>query len=242
MKSVERLFVFCEGQTEETFTNIVLAPHFEAMFRTTAYPLLLPTKKGAHDRRHKGGWANYRTARHFMTGIMEQHHRAGVWFTTLLDYYGLPQDFPQPTTLAASSPREKVIDLEKAMARDVTSDRLWRFTPHLQLHEFEALLLADVEMFVLEFPDRARAIGRLRAEIQGLAPEDVNGGRETHPSMRIISHIPEYQGLKPSAGPILASRIGLPRLRQKCLHFADWLSELERQLGEATGPSRTRAS
>jgi hypothetical protein len=82
MKSVERLFVFCEGQTEETFTNIVLAPHFDAMFRATAYPLLLPTRKGAHDRRHKGGWNNYRIARYFMTGIMEQHHRAGVWFTS----------------------------------------------------------------------------------------------------------------------------------------------------------------
>ena len=221
MKSVERLFVFCEGQTEETFTNIVLAPHFDAMFRATAYPLLLPTRKGAHDRRHKGGWNNYRIARYFMTGIMEQHHRAGVWFTT---------------------PREKAIDLEKAMGRDVTSDRLWRFTPHLQLHEFEALLLADVEMFVIEFPDRARAIARLKAEIHGLAPEDVNGGRETHPSMRITRHIPEYQGLKPSAGPILASRIGLPRLRQTCPHFADWLSELERQLGGDDRPEPTRAS
>ena len=55
MKSVERLFVFCEGQTEETFTNIVLAPHFDAMFRATAYPLLLPTRKGAHDRRMGDG-------------------------------------------------------------------------------------------------------------------------------------------------------------------------------------------
>jgi hypothetical protein len=102
---------------------------------------------------------------------------ATLTFTTLLDYYALPQDFPQAAAPAASSPREKAIDLEKAMGRDVTSDRLWRFTPHLQLHEFEALLLADVEMFVIEFPDRARAIARLKAEIHGLAPEDVNGGR-----------------------------------------------------------------
>ena len=239
MTSIERLFIFCEGQTEETFTNIVLAPHFHAMFGATAYPLLLlSNKKGAHDRRRKGGWNNYGTARHFITGIMEQHHREGVWFTTLLDYYALPEDFPQPATPLASSPRGKVIDLEKAMGRDVTSDRLWRFTPHLQLHEFEALLLADVEMFVAEFPDRVREITRLKAEIGGLSPEDVNGERETHPSARIIRHIPEYEGLKPSAGPILASRIGLPRLRQRCPHFADWLSELEQQLAGTPGPDQ----
>jgi hypothetical protein len=170
-----------------------------------------------------------------MTGIMEQYHREGVWFTTLLDYYGLPQDYPQSTAPAASSPRGKVVDLEKAMALDVTSDRLWRFTPHLQLHEFEALLLADIEMFIVEFPDRSRDVGRLKAELAGLAPEDVDGGQETHPSMRIISHIPEYEGLKASAGPILASRIGLPRRRKKCPHFADWLSELEQRLAAMPG-------
>jgi hypothetical protein len=47
MKIVGRLYVFCEGQTEETFTNLVLAPHFASMFGATAYPLLLPNKKGA---------------------------------------------------------------------------------------------------------------------------------------------------------------------------------------------------
>ena len=230
MKSVGRLFVFCEGQTEETFTNLVLAPHFAGMCGVIAYPLLLPNRKGARERRRKGGWNSYRIARHFMTGIMEQHHRDGVWFTTLLDYYALPQDYPQPTSPAASSPRGKVIDLEKEMALDVTSDRLSRFTSHLQLLEFEALLLADVEMLIAEFPDRSREVGRLKAELAGLAPEDVDGGQETHPSMRIMRHIPEYEGLKASAGPILASRIGLPRLRETCPHFAGWLSELEQQL------------
>jgi hypothetical protein len=167
---------------------------------------------------------------------MEQHHREGVWFTSLLDYYALPEDFPQPATLAAPSPRARVVDLETAMGRDVTSDRLWRFTPHLQLHEFEALLLADVEMLIAEFPNRAREVALLKAEISGLAPEDVDGGRETHPAMRIIGHIPEYEGLKTSAGPILASRIGLPRLRQTCPHFADWLAELEQRLAGMPRP------
>jgi hypothetical protein len=236
MKPIKRLFVFCEGQTEETFTNLVLAPHFDAMFGAVAYPLLLPSRKGAHDRRRKGGWNSYKAARLFIVGIMEQHHREGVWFTTLLDYYALPEDFPQPATPAAPSPRARVVDLERSMGRDVTSDRLWRFTPHLQLHEFESLLLADVEMLSAEFPDRAREVARLKAEILGLAPEDVDGGRETHPAMRIIGHIPEYEGLKPSAGPILASRIGLPRLRRTCPHFADWLAELERRLAGTPGP------
>jgi hypothetical protein len=229
MKSVERLFVFCEGQTEETFANVVLAPYFMA-FGAVVRPLLLPNVKGAHSRRHKGGWNSYRIARHFMNGIIEEHHSGSVWFTTLFDYYALPGDYPQPATPAPTTARDKAKGLEIAMARDLLTDSLWRFTPHLQLHEFEALLLADVQMLIAEFPDRSREVARLKAELAGLAPEEVNGGPATHPSMRIISHIPEYEGLKASAGPILASRIGLPRLRQRCPHFADWLSELEQRL------------
>lgn len=229
MSAITLLYIFCEGQTEETFANIVLAPHF-LTFGSFVYPLVLPNVKGAHSRRNKGGWSSYRIARHFISGIMEQHHRDGVWFTTMFDLYALPQDYPQPPGLLSGTVRETVAALEVAMTRDVVTDTLWRFTPHLQLHEFEALLLADIDQFAEEFPERRDALPMLKADIAGLAPEDVNHGTETHPSARIIRRIPEYEGRKASAGPILASRIGMDRLRQSCDHFAAWISELERRL------------
>ena len=232
MSAAVRLFIFCEGQTEETFAQQVLSPHFLGEFATYTYPLLLPNVRGAHARRHKGGWISYRTARHFMHGIMQQHHRNDVWFTTLFDFYALPADYPRPAAPLPISAREKVLASEVAMQSDLLTDGLWRFTPHLQLHEFEALLFTDIGLFVEEFPERRHGVAALQAEVAGVAPEDVNDGAETHPSRRIIRHIPEYDGRKASAGPILASRIGLDRLRRHCGHFAEWLSNLERQLVE----------
>lgn len=224
------LYVFCEGQTEETFANLVLEPHFHARFGTAVYPLLLPNVQGSHSRRHKGGWNSYRMARQFMRGIMEQHHREGAWFTTLLDLHALPDDCPAIAAPQGTAARNKAIALEQAIREDLVTDALWRFMPHLQLHEFEALLLTDVGLLGKEFPERIKEIGRLKAELAGLAPEDVNDGIETHPSRRIIRHIPEYAGRKASAGPILASKIGLVRLRAACPHFAQWISELEQKL------------
>ncbi len=228
-----QLFLFCEGQTEETFSNVVLAPHF-ANLGVFVHPLLLPNVKGAHARRHKGGWNSYQTARHFMHGIMQQHHREGTWFTTLYDYYALPNDYPGADP-AATAPREKVTALEKAMAEDLVTNSVWRFTPHLQLHEFEALLLVDVDAFGKEFPERPEGVALLKGDIQGIAPEDVNDRSNTHPAARIIRRIPEYEGRKASAGPILAAHIGLVRLRQSCPHFAAWISQLERHIIGAAG-------
>ena len=224
-----RLFVFCEGQTEETFTNTVLAPHF-ADLGAFLYPLLVPNVKGAHTRRHKGGWNRYQTMRRFIHGFMQQHHADGTWFTTLFDYYALPDDYPGVTTSMRASPREKVTALENVMAQDLTSDTLWRFTPHLQLHEFETLLLVDIDAFGEEFPERLNDVTSLKTDIGRLAPEDVNDGTETHPAARIIRRIPEYEGRKASAGPLLAAHIGIARLRQHCPHFAAWISQLEQHI------------
>ena len=233
------LFVICEGQTEETFANIVLAPHFLPS-GTYVRPLVLPNVKGGHARRNKGGRNSYRVARQSINSAMEQHHRDGVWFTTMFDCYALPQDFPRPPQDIPAASRDKVAALEKAMADDLLSDSLWRFTPDLQLYEFEALILADIDLLGEEFPERRNALAALRSNLAGLAPEEVNDGTATHPSARIIRQIPEYEGRKASVGPVLAARIGLDRLRQRCPHFGAWISEPERHVPRQPEPPAQR--
>lgn len=220
-----RLYVFCEGQTEETFVGTLLAPHFVPL-EVEVTPLILPNKPGSNVRRHKGGWIDYRKARRFIREVMQQMHAEDTWFTTMLDLYALPADFPGMGNAPHGPAEARIAALEAAFHADICDDRLWRFTSNLQLHEYEALLLAAPEALIHFYPDRTDAVAALRADIGGLAPEAVNEGPQTAPSKRIIHHLPEYN--KVVAGTLVAMEIGLPTLRACCPHFDAWLVALER--------------
>jgi hypothetical protein len=57
-------------------------------------------------------------------------------------------------------------------------------------------------------------------------PELINDGAETAPSKRLLKAIPEYD--KPTGGVSVVEKIGLYTLRNKCRHFTEWLTKLER--------------
>lgn len=225
---MKRLYVFCEGPTEESFVDNLLVGHFAAR-DVIAKPLILPGKAGSTSRQHKGGWTSYAKARRFIRLTMDQMHADDTWFTTMLDLYALPGDFPPVAADTARSGEARVAALEAAFHDDICTDQLWRFTPYLQLHEYEALLLADPAALLRLYPDRQDAIALLRQDIGDLAPEAVNEGPETAPSKRILRHLPEYA--KVLAGTLVAMEIGLPTLRTRCPHFDAWMTELERRLG-----------
>ena len=64
--------------------------------------------------------------------------------------------------------------------------------------------------------------------VAGKNPEEINEGQETAPSKRIIKEIPEYKGQKATIGPLVAAKIDLDVLREKCKHFNEWLTRLEK--------------
>jgi hypothetical protein len=230
--TIQRLYIFCEGQTEEAFANTTLYPHFFSRSRTSVTPILLPSKRGTSGRVHKGGWTSYTKAKSFIRNFMAGKHSEETWFTTLLDLYAIPEDFPGLMEASTNDASRRVSLLEASFANDVKTDELWRFSAHLQLHEFEALLLAEPEEIKPSFPNRVDEINALIDEITGLDPEHINHGHRTAPSKRIIKFIPEYEGQKASTGPIIANRIGLERLRTKCPHFDTWLDEIEYRIDE----------
>ncbi len=225
---VRRLYILCEGQTEEAFVNRVLSGHFLATSATRAIPIIPSNRAGSQSRRHKGGWTSYAKARTALHRLMEQHHGDETWFTTMLDLYAIPDDFPGLRSALSETAAQRVARLEAGFADDIKTDRLWRFTPYLQLHEYEALLLTDVAAIARSFPDQDEsAAAALAIDIGRCPPEEVDGHRETAPSKRIIRHFPGYAGSKPSDGPIIAAEIGLPRLRAACPHFDGWPTTLE---------------
>jgi trehalose-6-phosphate synthase len=57
------------------------------------------------------------------------------------------------------------------------------------------------------------------------SPELINDGETTAPSKRILKLIPTYK--KITDGIIIARKIGLEIMREKCPHFNQWLTQLE---------------
>lgn len=217
-----KLNVLVEGQTEEAFVAGTLAPHLSRLsVRATARCVQTGSRGGYV---YRGGLSLYRQAKTDITAWMREDPEA--WLTTMFDLYKLPNSFPGNQDKAlAGNPYERVEALERALSEEIASPR---FIPYIQLHEFEALLLADPPKLGMYFDDCPEAVRKLAAMAASReSPELIDEGEETAPSKRIIAAIPEYRDAKKSAGPMVAGYIGLPAMRAKCKHFADWLSKLE---------------
>ena len=221
-----RLHFVVEGQTEEAFVNQVLKPHLGGM------SIWVDVRRVETGRKrgfiHRGGIISYAKVKKDITNWLSQDRKPDARFTTMFDLYGLPESFPgYGAATRERDPYARVRILEDALREEI-GDR--RFIPYFQLHEFEALLLSDPRRLDVQFHDQGAEAGirNLIEMVSGFAsPELIDDGRDTAPSKRITSEIPEYGRMKASSGPIVAKAIGLDALRSKCRHFAEWLDKLE---------------
>lgn len=219
-----RLHILCEGPTEEAFVNRVLRPYL-ATKNVFVSAQSIPKKKNTNSRKYKGGWISYEATKNALLAWMKSDR--GAWFTTMLDLYAIPGDFPKiGEAKEILDPRARITVLEQAFADDIVSCGFRRFTPHLQLHEFEALIFADASKLDWEYLEHDSQILKLIAIADDKGdPELINDHPETAPSKRISKEIPEYAKVK--SGPLVADKIGLSVLRTRCKHFGVWLNCLE---------------
>jgi Domain of unknown function (DUF4276) len=134
------LYLYVEGQTEQEFARTVLAPHL-ASFDVFLMGAVLAEFSRGKGRVHRGGVIKYGPFRRGLVELMKQHDRPGVVFSTMLDYYKYPTDAPGwAEANKLTDPARRVTALQDALADDTDPRRL---IPHLQLHEFEALLFTD---------------------------------------------------------------------------------------------------
>ncbi len=153
---MKTLYVFCEGRTEQGFCTQVLAPHLAGFGF-----LHVPSVKVAFSRKkqviRRGGIRSYQPMRDDILNTMKSRPDKDVFFTTILDLYGLPRGFPgkSENTRNPANPAPYVRALEKAFAKDIGDSR---FVPHLQLHEYETLLFADPAAFAITFENCQAAI------------------------------------------------------------------------------------
>lgn len=222
------LNIISEGSTEEAFINNVLRSYFAPM-GIYVYTRKILTGWNKLDRRPaKGGLLKYaQFKKDIYRWIESDRGKVNTYYTSMVDLYQFPRDEESPykrEIQQISNPFLKVKALEEAIGKDIDHPH---FIPYVQLHEFEALLLADPERLVSLYPDKKTAVDRLQREILGMHPEEINEKPSSAPSKRIIKYIPEYEGQKAQVAPLVVEDIGLLRLRERCSHFNDWITKLE---------------
>jgi Domain of unknown function (DUF4276) len=217
-----RLYLTVEGETELKFAKETLFSHL-AKFKVEVRPRMVLTNRKLGKR---GGALNFQRLKRDTTHLMKEDAHREARFSTMIDMYALPADYPGwKEAEKKSKPADRVLELEKALAAELDDSR---FIPFLQLHEFEAFLYCDLKQMQSRIEDSDKAIGDLQKEVADYScPEDIDEGETTAPSKRLIKHLPRYENLKVRVGAPAASAIGLQVLREKCPHFGQWLTRLE---------------
>jgi len=154
---------------------------------------------------------------------------ASCYCTTMLDYYGLPSDFPGKSeikTTMNSQMKSQVIT--KALTNKIRADlgdAERRFLPYIQMHEFEGLLFSEPNTLASSLQQLHLISDFVKIREQAGNPEEINDSPQTAPSKRIEKLYNAYD--KP-VHPLLAARaIGLHTIRINCPVFDRWLTSIE---------------
>ena len=203
---MKRVIVYCEGPTEETFINRLLAPVF---YDKEIY--LIPSSCG--------GVSKYSIIRRDLRKLCRNDSSAVI--TTMLDYYGLPSETPGMDLEYGMDIDRRVTMIEDKIQEDMGEPN---GVPNWMVHEFEALLFTKPDCFSC-CGLSAREIDVLsRVRAQADSPEHINNNPNTAPSKRILAVYPAYQ--KPLDGYSVASQIGIEAMRRECRHFNEWINTL----------------
>ena len=220
---LKKILILSEGFTEESFIRDVLHPHLGNK-GVLAIPVIVATKRVKAGADFKGGIISYGKFKKEIKMLLAD--TSAVCVSTMIDYYGLPGDFPGREAQSKESIFERAYRLEQAFARDVDHRR---FVPYLSLHEFEALLFSSPAEIAGIAPEQDAENKLLSIKRSFSSPEEINDNPQTHPAARITGLIPAFR--KSPHSPLIAGRIGLAQIRNECRHFDAWLTKLE-EFGE----------
>ena len=222
-----RLLIHTEGETEDAFVEDVLAPHLYGLGYVSVAARLMGS---AQSRERRGGVKPWDSVRDEIVDNFVGDSELVV--STMVDYYGMPNDWPGRADAAASvlATAERAALIENAMLEDVRvrMDRNFninRFVPYVMMHEFEAMLFSDCDRFAYAVgsPHLSRDFQAVRDAFAN--PEDIDDSPISAPSKRIELLLPGYS--KPLIGTNAALNIGLDAIRGECPHFRGWLGRLE---------------
>ena len=226
--------IITEGQTEQTFVRDVLAPYMAGK-RIYLYPALIG-KQG-----QKGGGVCFSRAESDIGIFLKQ--RKDTYVSTMFDYFRIDPKWPGKDQISIKArtgmdlgTTDKAKLLEDETHRIITEsfpecNASNRFIPYIEMHEFEALLFSDVSILAAKIGIREINLRKILREFS--CPEDINDNPDGAPSKRLEALKIGYR--KSVMGPVILNTIGIPKIREKCPHFDEWLKKLENLTGGANG-------
>jgi hypothetical protein len=216
---MNRIRILVEGQTEQAFIKNILIPYFDSR------QIYLHAVK----LRRQGGITPYQRAKEVIVRSLKED--AALICTTMVDFYGMPKDWPGRTKANLyRDGTEKVDIVESGILKDIAghlgnSFNPNRLMPYVQMYEFEALLFSSPVKLAESLGDEklSSIFQTIRNEFS--TPEEINDNYDTCPSRRIEG---VFQGFKKTINGIsAASLIGLEKMRRECPHFNEWITKLE---------------
>lgn len=213
---MKKVYIYCEGQTEEIFINEVLAPYFWNM-DIYVTPIVCETKRNGN-RKFKGGVSEYKKIKKELLMICKNHHHEYV--TTMFDYYAMPEDTPN---IKDTTPDiyDRIENIEKSVDEDIAQPNCFF---NLMLHEFEGLLFSNPQSFSLVAGHEVvEKVNEIKEEFP--TPEHINNSPKTAPSKRLESIIANYAKVK--NGAILTKDMGIDIIMKECKHFERWINKIK---------------
>lgn len=209
-----------EGQSEEVFVKRTLTPYLAEKGIFVQPPIVLWTKRLAAGSGFRGGVSHWDQIR---KNLLPLTRDSDAWVTTMLDFYGLPDDFPgRIEALAPGNPRDRAATLQARFAAEIGHER---FLPFLAVHEFEAWIFCAPDAVAEHFGVPALATKIRNAAAAAGDPELIDHGADSHPKARLEALRTGYK--ETSDGPTLMEKIGVDAIRGTCPHFRAWLDKLE---------------
>lgn len=219
-----RLNITAEGFSEEKFVTDILRPHL------LEFNIYAEVRKVLTNRKLKkrGGIVSYEK---FKQDVSQWFRECpDVYHTTLIDLYGLKENFPGYISSKNLQPYSRVKEMERLLKEDLNFSK---FIPYIQLHEFESLLFSNTPLMEewLSLYNRLpyQCFTKIKNSVPGQNPELINENPETAPSKRILLYCNSYD--KVNDGILILKEIGLANLRSECSHFNDWITQIENLQG-----------
>jgi hypothetical protein len=217
------IFLIVEGDTEESFYKNVFQEHYKGriVFSVTK----MPSKRNLYKRDGKGGRVSYQTFLDSMKRYLSSAtHCQKIIF--IYDYYGLDKTFKDHFNGSENTLDLKIESIKKRLESAVANHK---FSIFLQVHEFEALLFSNPEVIANHFNDPIK-VGKLTQQLEAVNynPELINDNIKTAPSKRLIELFPQFEYGKTSDGVIIASKIGIQKMKEMCPHFRNFCESLEK--------------